>query len=65
MLFLQGTEDDVAPVATADKFAAALPDLVTYERFEGAIRTELWNVDPERYNLAVTRFLAGLVAEES
>lgn len=58
MLLLQGTEDDVAPVATADAFAEALPNLVTYERFEGAARTELWNLDPERYNAAVSLFLA-------
>lgn len=64
MLLLQGTEDDVAPIAMADEFAASLPDLVTYERFEGAIRTELWNVDAERYNTAVADFLAGFVAED-
>lgn len=57
MLLLQGVEDHLAPVATADAFAAALPDLVTYERFDGARRTELWNLDPERYNDAVLLFL--------
>ena len=61
MLLLQGTEDDVAPVGMADAFAAALPDLVTYERFEGAARTELWNLDPERYNAAVAAFLAEML----
>ena len=56
MLLFQGSEDDVAPVATAAAFAAALPDLVDFELFEGAARTELWNLDPERYNAAVTTF---------
>ncbi|MDJ0952283.1 MAG: hypothetical protein QNJ81_01265 [Acidimicrobiia bacterium] len=64
LLLLQGTEDDVAPVATADEFAEALPDLVTYHRFEGAERVELWNVDPERYNEAVIEFLAELIADD-
>lgn len=63
LLLLQGTEDDVAPVATADEFAAALPEVVTYVRFEGARRMELWNVDPEKYDEAVLRFLSGLVGE--
>jgi pimeloyl-ACP methyl ester carboxylesterase len=61
MLLLQGTEDDVAPAATAEVFAAALPDLVTYERFDGAKRVELWNMDPERYNAAVMNFLAEML----
>jgi pimeloyl-ACP methyl ester carboxylesterase len=64
MLLLQGTEDDVAPVATADEFAAALPGLVRYERFEGAVRTELWNIDAERYNTAVEEFLTELTADD-
>jgi hypothetical protein len=63
LLLLQGTEDGVAPVETADAFAAALPDLVIYERFEGADRVELWNHDPERYNDAVLSFLVGLAAD--
>jgi pimeloyl-ACP methyl ester carboxylesterase len=57
LLLLHGTEDDVAPIATVDAFAEALPGSVTYERFEGAERTELWNSDPERYNAAVLSFL--------
>lgn len=61
MLLLQGDQDDVAPVEIADSFAASLPDLVTYERFEGATRMELWNVDAERYSNAVASFLASIV----
>ena len=63
MLLLHGTEDDVSPVAVVDEFAAALPQLVTYERFDGANRTELWNVDAERYNDAVVAFLGTLFPE--
>lgn len=57
MLLIQGTEDELAPMETSDAFAAALPNLVTYEVFEGAGRTEAWNVDAERYNQAVAEFL--------
>lgn len=57
LLLLHGTEDDVAPIAAVDAFAAALPGSVTYERFEGARRTELWNSNPERYNASVLAFL--------
>lgn len=64
MLLFQGTADDVAPVATADTFAEALPELVTYERFEGASRVELWNLDPERYNEAVALFLTKILGLE-
>jgi len=64
MLFLQGTEDDLAPVEQADEFAAALPHLVTYERFEGAARDELWNVDAERYHDAVAAFIAELLSDD-
>ena len=65
LLLVHGTEDDVAPVATADAFAAARPDLVTYERFEGARRVELWNRDPERYNEVVVSFLEALLLENA
>ncbi len=61
MLLLQGDQDDVAPVEVADAFAAALPDLVTYVRFDGADRMELWNVDAERYNDAVASFLVSVL----
>lgn len=57
MLLLQGEDDTLAPVDLADRFAAALPDLVTYERFPEAGHTEVWNVDPERYSNAVLKFL--------
>ena len=64
MLVMHGTEDSVAPVASADAFAEALPDLVTYQRFEGARRVELWNHDPERYNEAVLSFLLAVTEED-
>jgi hypothetical protein len=64
MLLIQGSEDPIAAVETADAFADALPNLVTYERFEDAGRTEAWNIDAERYDSAVTDFITR-VAEDA
>lgn len=59
ILLLQGTADSVAPTSIADEFAAARPDLVTYERFEGAHHGELWNIDSVRYARVVLAFVVG------
>jgi pimeloyl-ACP methyl ester carboxylesterase len=63
MLLLQGEEDMLAPVELADRFAAALPDLVTYERFPAAGHADVWNVDPERYGDAVLEFVLGVTPD--
>lgn len=63
LLVLHGSEDDVAPIAAVEEFAAAVPEPVTFERFEGARRMELWNSDPERYNLAVRGFLMAVTEQ--
>jgi pimeloyl-ACP methyl ester carboxylesterase len=65
LLLLHGTEDDVVSIAAVDAFAEALPDLVTYERFDGAKRTQLWNSDPERYNAALLSFLVEVADADS
>lgn len=57
ILLIHGTADTVVPVWQSDAFAAARPDLVTYERFEGARHVACWNADPVRYERAVERFL--------
>jgi pimeloyl-ACP methyl ester carboxylesterase len=62
VLLLHGSADDFAPVATADAFAAALPQ-VRYERFEGAMHGALWNSEPVRYEEALTGFLVEVVPE--
>ncbi len=64
VLVLHGTADEVVPVETSDRFAAARPDLVTYERFEGAGHLLSWNADRSRYELAVRRFLADVQRAE-
>jgi alpha-beta hydrolase superfamily lysophospholipase len=64
MLLMHGTADEVAPVEVSDAFAEARPDLVTYERFDGAIHDGLWNLDPTRYMSAVSDFM-GRVAPDT
>ncbi len=60
VLLIHGTVDRLVPVETSDAFADARPDLVTYERFEGAGHLLAWNGDRSRYELAVRRMLATL-----
>ncbi len=62
ILLLHGDRDDFAPVSSSDAFAAARPDIVRYERFEGAGHSALWNADPLRYETAVTGFLLEVAA---
>ncbi len=60
ILLFQGDDDATVPVWFADQFADARPDLVEYVRVSGATHVGSWNVDPERYEGAVQRFLTGL-----
>jgi alpha-beta hydrolase superfamily lysophospholipase len=57
ILLLQGDADTEASVAIADRFAAALPQLVNYQRFPAAGHTESWNVDPARYEAVLAAFV--------
>jgi uncharacterized protein len=59
MLIVQGSEDGtVAPVMTEEFAAAANPDLVQREVFEGAGHVSSWNVERTRYEQLLTDFLA-------
>jgi len=62
ILLFHGDADTVTPVAVSDQFAAALPDLVRYERVAGAGHGALWNADPARYEAALTAFLEAVAA---
>jgi len=62
ILLFHGDADTVAPVAVTERFAAALPELVQFERVTGAGHGASWNVDPARYEAAVTAFLAQVAA---
>lgn len=57
ILLFHGDEDETVPIATSDRFAAARPDLVTYEVFAGAGHVQSWNVDGDRYERALREFL--------
>ena len=58
MLVVQGTADDtVAPVVVEDFVAAANPDLVSLELFEGAGHVMSWNMDRPRYESLLSEFL--------
>lgn len=53
LLLFHGDEDDRVPVETSDTLAEARPDIVTYERLEGAGHVRSWNVDQGGYEAAV------------
>lgn len=57
VLILQSEDDGVAPPEVAHRFAAARPELVRLVPFAGARHTRLWNLDPERWDGAVTAWL--------
>lgn len=64
MLMMFGAQDPETPVEVFKTFAEALPDLVDTARFEQGGHTDLWNIDSERYESAVARFLLDVVGEE-
>ncbi len=59
VLLVHGENDSTVPVESSDTFADARADLVTYLRTD-AEHVQSWNVDPERYESAVTDFLTHL-----
>ena len=66
ILLFHGDADRVIPVALSDAFAAANPELVTYERVAAAGHVRSWNVERERYEAAVREFIgrvAGTLGE--
>lgn len=63
ILLMHGSADGTVPIEIAEAFADARPDLVRYERFDGADHMMLWNADPGRYEDAVLGFVFGLVEE--
>lgn len=57
ILLFHGAMDDTVPVELSDQLAETRPDLVTYLRFDDAGHVRSWNVDPVRYEQALTDFL--------
>lgn len=57
ILLFHGSGDQTVPISGSDTLAAALPDLVTYERYDDVGHVRAWNADPDRYETAAKRFL--------
>ncbi|GAB3044511.1 alpha/beta fold hydrolase [Parafrigoribacterium mesophilum] len=60
ILLLHSDDDGYVPSAPSRALANARPDIVTFEAFEHARHTKLWNYDPERWNGAITQWLTAL-----
>ncbi len=57
VLLLHSVDDEFVPARSSRALAEARPDLVTYVPFEGARHCKEWNVDPDRWEREVARFL--------
>ncbi len=49
ILLMHSVDDGFVPIDGSRRFAAARPDLIEFEVFEGARHTKLWNHDPVRW----------------
>ncbi len=57
ILLMHSIDDGFVPIDGSRRLAAARPDLVQFEVFEGARHTKLWNHDPERWSSLVRGWL--------
>ncbi|MCU1550819.1 MAG: hypothetical protein JWR36_1379 [Glaciihabitans sp.] len=60
ILLLHSADDGFVPPDASRALAAARPDIVTYDEFEIARHTKLWNYDPERWNNDIGSWLSRL-----
>lgn len=60
VLLMHSTADTVVPVGPSRELGRRLPDLVRYVEFPAGLHTRLHNVDPERWDRALQRWLADL-----
>jgi alpha-beta hydrolase superfamily lysophospholipase len=60
LLLIHSDDDEFVPAGPSRKLAAARPDLITHVPFRQARHTMEWNVDSERWDAAVARFLLQL-----
>ena len=58
ILLMHSDDDRFIPATASLALAAARPDIVTYERFNVAGHTRLWNFDRDRWNRAIAHWLA-------
>ncbi len=59
-LLIQGSADTIVPPSTADAFARARPEVVSYMRISGADHASAVDVAPDRYAAALRHRLDGL-----
>ena len=57
LLVLHSDDDEYVPVEPTRWLAAARPDVVRHVEFTGAGHCREWNVDPDRWEREVARFL--------
>ncbi|MDN6300062.1 MAG: alpha/beta hydrolase, partial [Micrococcaceae bacterium] len=60
-LILHSEDDDFVPVGPSAQLAELNPEMVTFERFTLAAHTREWNVDPERWEQTVIRWLSRII----
>ena len=60
ILILHSDDDGFVPATASRELAVARPDIVSYEAFEIARHTKLWNYDREKWEGAIRRWIATL-----
>lgn len=60
ILILHSDDDGFVPSTASRELAVARPDIVSYEAFEIARHTKLWNYDREKWEGAIRRWLESL-----
>lgn len=60
VLILHSDDDGFVPATASRALAVARPDIVTYEAFDVARHTKLWNYDRERWEGAIRDWIAKL-----
>lgn len=59
VLLIHSEDDEFVPAGPSAALARKRPDLVRYEPWRVARHTKEWNLDPQRWERAVTAFLGG------
>jgi alpha-beta hydrolase superfamily lysophospholipase len=60
ILILHSDDDGFVPSTASRELAVARPDIVSYEAFEIARHTKLWNYDREKWEGAIRRWIRAL-----
>ena len=63
VLILHSDDDGFVPSTASRALAIARPDIVNYEEFQVARHTKLWNYDREKWEGAISRWIAKLPSD--